>query len=206
MARIRGTEGPDTIYGGSGRDEINGRGGNDLIYGGGGDDILTGDEGDDTIHGDGGNDILIGGSGVDHLYGGSGNDELQSGGGADFLEGGAGADIFRYQHTAESSTKANLDGVLHGVDTILDFESGIDKIQLSDIDANLLTPVGRRGGGNEAFTLVSSTDGVTPGHLTVSYDPASNVTTIYGYTDTEAGADLTIYVVGMINPAGDILF
>jgi Ca2+-binding RTX toxin-like protein len=209
MGRIQGTAASETLIGGSGRDEINGLAGNDVVRGGGGNDVVTGDEGDDYVYGDDGDDILLGGPGVDYLFGGLGNDELNSGAGADILEGGAGADIFRYRNAAESTSKTGFfqssSGVL-GVDTITDLQSGTDKIMLSDVDANLLTPVGRKGTGNEAFTLVNTTDGVTPGHLTVTYNPETNITEINAYNDAQAGADMTIYVVGQINPATDLIF
>ena len=208
MGRIQGTAASETLVGGSGRDEITGFTGNDVVRGGGGDDVVSGDEGDDYVYGDEGSDILLGGPGADYLFGGIGNDELNSGAGADFLEGGAGADTFRYRNTGESSQKAiayqGSFGVA-GVDTITDFQSGTDKIMLSDIDANLLTPIGRKGSGNEAFTVVSSTDGVTAGHLTITYDAATNMTEINAYNDAQAGADITIYVVGQVNGTTDLI-
>ena len=55
---------------------------------------------------------------------------LNGGAGADLLDGGAGADTFRFVSTADSP---NTPG---GFDTIRAFERGVDKIDLSAIDAN----------------------------------------------------------------------
>ena len=62
-----------------------------------------------TLHGAGGNDILVGGQGNDVLIGGSG---------ADTLTGGLGADLFVYNNFDE------------GGDVIVDFVTGVDRIQL----------------------------------------------------------------------------
>ena len=80
----------------------------------GGNDIgneLRGSEGINSLHGREGNDVL---------YGYGGNDFLDGEEGLDALNGGAGADTFRF-NTALGPTN---------VDTIADFEVGIDKISL----------------------------------------------------------------------------
>ncbi|MFM9109118.1 MAG: hypothetical protein ACKOPN_00670 [Prochlorococcaceae cyanobacterium] len=63
-------------------------------------------------------DALSGGAGDDLLHGRSGDDTLSGGDGADLLIGGAGADAF-----------ALMPG--QGLDTIVDFSAGSDRIQLS---------------------------------------------------------------------------
>ena len=90
-----------------------------------GDDTLRGTNGADTIRGLGGNDVLIGLDGADTLDGGLGNDILIGGLGRDLLTGGAGADRFRLENAAESS--------VGGRDRILDFQQGLDKIDLSAV-------------------------------------------------------------------------
>ena len=71
-----------------------------------------------TLTGGAGMDVITGRTGADVLFGGGGDDILTDGAGADRLTGGAGADtfIFAYDGTA---------------DTITDFETGIDTIDLS---------------------------------------------------------------------------
>jgi len=95
-----------------------------IALGAGGDfyDGRLGESSAHAIDGGDGNDVLLGGAGRDQLVGGSGNDILFGGGGADDLRGGAGADIFVYADTTDSNGAA--------FDTIADFETGIDRIDL----------------------------------------------------------------------------
>lgn len=81
-------------------------------------DTLIGGETRDLLRGQDGDDVLIGGGGVDRLRGGDGADTLIGGAGADRLLGGGGADVFVME----------VDG---GGDVVLDFEVGIDRIDLS---------------------------------------------------------------------------
>ena len=86
-----------------------------------GDDRIKGKEGPrNVIHGLGGDDVLLGGNGFDRLVGGHGDDRLYGGRGSDKLAGGPGSDKFLF--TAVSDTPAD------GTDTVLDFESGHDKL------------------------------------------------------------------------------
>ncbi|MCD9515934.1 Ig-like domain-containing protein, partial [Photobacterium carnosum] len=83
----------------------------------GGNDHLSGGKGHDILIGDGGNDTLNGGLGNDLLDGGFGNDNLS---------GGEGKDIFLW-----SENNFGTD-VKPATDTIMDFEVGIDTINLGD--------------------------------------------------------------------------
>jgi Ca2+-binding RTX toxin-like protein len=93
------------------------------------------------ITGNNGGNTLLGGDGNDVLSGGAGNDRLTGGLGRDLLLGGAGADVFSFASAAESPAN-----VLR--DTIGDFTRGLDRINLSGIDANLLAA------GNQGFAFV----------------------------------------------------
>ena len=84
-------------------------------------DLLTGDDGNDTLEGGDGDDVLRGDDGNDSLTGGFGNDSLT---------GGLGDDIFSYSDTEIGSVN---------VDTIIDFTTGEDKIDLSNI-SHLASP------------------------------------------------------------------
>lgn len=82
---------------------------------------IQGSISNDTIHGLGGNDRLIGFGGNDTLNGGKGDDLLQGGIGSDQLTGGTGADQFRFDTS-----------ILYGdIDSISDFELGVDTIQMA---------------------------------------------------------------------------
>lgn len=108
---MTGTAAADMIEALGGRDQVNGMEGNDTINGGDDNDKLWG--GDD-------NDVVSGDAGKDRLYGDAGDDILNGGADADQLWGGAGADAFVF----ETGT---------GTDAIMDFEDGIDQIDLSGV-------------------------------------------------------------------------
>ncbi|MES3024700.1 MAG: M10 family metallopeptidase C-terminal domain-containing protein, partial [Pseudomonadota bacterium] len=136
------------------------------------DDSLTGDAGGNVLMGSGGNDVLTGGLG------------------ADFLSGGAGADIFSFLSIADS-------GFTSGTwDTIGDFAQGIDKIDLSGIDADADTA------GNDAFTsmIASNAAFTTAGQLRI----VDGV--LYGNTDGDADAEFAIVLTGVTTlTLGDFL-
>ena len=107
--------------------------GNDDVLGSGGDNALAGNLGSDTLAGRGGDDDLSGGSGDDVLSG----DE-----GADDLHGGAGADTFVFASLTDSVSAA--------ADLITDFESGVDHVDLTLIDADAAAL------GDQAFVFVGT--------------------------------------------------
>lgn len=130
---LDGGDGDDTLSGSIGDDFAYGGAGNDLIAGGDGNDRLLGEDGNDRANGGAGNDVLSGGEGDDVLHGGEGNDTISGdagndwiygGAGKDNLSGGSGADLFIF---AAADSKAG-GGVR---DVISDFETGIDKLDLS---------------------------------------------------------------------------
>lgn len=131
--------GDDMVWGGSGHDTIFGGNGHDTISGNNGKDFLDGGDGYDLLVGGYGDDFLRGGSGADRLVGGVGDDRLLGQLGADKLIGGFGGDTFLFRAFSDSKANANQR------DSILDFQRGIDKIDLSWIDAD------RSRAGNQAF-------------------------------------------------------
>tara|TARA_R110002124_G_scaffold240419_1_gene405617 strand:- start:96 stop:2000 length:1905 start_codon:yes stop_codon:yes gene_type:complete len=127
---ILGGEGDDRLRGWSGWDTLNGGLGDDRLHGENGNDLLSGKEGNDLLDGGDGNDSLFGGLGNDMIIGGSGSDVLHGGAGRDTLDGGAGEDSYRIDNSWES--KLGLDNR----DVIKGFESGIDTVDLRQIDAD----------------------------------------------------------------------
>ncbi|MEL7011094.1 MAG: calcium-binding protein, partial [Cyanobacteria bacterium J06588_4] len=160
---LRGNSGHDSIDGGSGNDSLFGSYGNDTLVGGAGSDrllesgnvdfVLTdtsltglgvdsldsielanlyGRGGDNlidatganniatVIKGDAGNNTLMGSQMSDSIFGGSGNDFLYGSSGDDTLIGNSGADVFVLESAA-------------GMDTIQDFEDGIDSFGLTSL-------------------------------------------------------------------------
>lgn len=104
--------GDDIIIGGSGLDFISASEGDDILISGDSHDIIEGGEGSDIIQARGGDDILIGGEG------------------SDLLIGGEGADVFEF----------NAEDFANGeIDSILDFEEGVDRIRINGVDPDRVT-------------------------------------------------------------------
>jgi Ca2+-binding RTX toxin-like protein len=191
---VDGGAGNDYVYGAAGNDILRGGAGNDSVYGGVGDDTLAGDGGNDYLSGGAGNDALHGGDGADFLSGDDGDDRLDGGAGADrliggsgfdILTGGGGADTFVFAFGESSATNGRHD-------RITDFTSGIDRIDLSAIDAvinstatvDLFRFLGKAGFDGQA------------GALTYSYNSSLGVTTLQGDINGDGIADFAIDLVG----------
>jgi len=146
--------GNDRLFGGSGNDTLVGGDGDDLLKGGRGRDILEGDDGadrlvggrnNDQLSGGRNNDVLLGGHGRDTLDGGYSNDTLDGGKGHDRLTGGQGWDVFLFHNKS-------------GRDRILDFENGIDRIDLSRLDVEFSDLLfSARNGGADTVVKISGT-------------------------------------------------
>jgi serralysin len=144
--------GSDVVYGGTANDTINGGGGDDTLDGGTQNDVLVGQDGSDLLYGDEGADTLDGGDGNDVLEGGAdnavlrgraGEDELAGGLGLDFLTGGADADAFVFRTTAHAGIGATRD-------QILDFEQGLDLINVVSMSAGVFSFI-----GTDPFTAIN---------------------------------------------------
>lgn len=153
---LRGTSQKDILIGGAsslpgldtapGNDLIDGRNGNDTIIAGAGGSVISGGQGEDSIIGGAGADSILGGDDNDTIIAGAGNDSLQGWKGNDILTGGAGADSFIFVGGtfATSAFFTSADGISSiarpenptqirdriGLDSITDFQTGIDKIVL----------------------------------------------------------------------------
>jgi Ca2+-binding RTX toxin-like protein len=106
----------------TGSEDLNGTGNrlDNTLTGNAGENVLKGKAGDDVLKGKGGDDRLHGGSGHDKLHGGSGDDRLDGGSGNDKLYGNEGQDVFVF-------------GKGSGWDTVADFRSGQDKVDVSNL-------------------------------------------------------------------------
>ena len=172
-----------------------------------GNDYLVAQADQTVIDGGNGNDIilaaredvsetLIGGNGTDALFaystgaigdilvGGNGSDFLSSGGGADSLTGGLGPDVFFYDdeedgHIIASNTVYSSIASPEA-DTIVDFESGLDVIQLlSDAFGDM--PVGELVEGVNFSVIDESYDGTNAG--TNANHDAGQGTFVYSVSD-----------------------
>ena len=121
---LLGDSGDDAIYGHAGNDRIYGGDDDDMLYGGSGVDWVYGGDGDDVIEGGAHTDVLFGGDGADTIDGGDGGDYIIGGDGDDTMTGGTGADLFLF-------------GDDHGNDTITDFDTANDRIDLSWLNQNV---------------------------------------------------------------------
>lgn len=143
----------------------------------------------DRMRGFGGNDLLLGNRGNDTLSGDAGHDTLCGGGGMDNLTGNAGADVFDFDVATDSAPRAR--------DVITDFVRGVDKIDLSGIDANSATAT------DQAFTgfIRAGADFTRAGQLKF----VDGV--LFGNTDGDPAAEFAIVLTGMTGlGAADLVF
>ena len=179
---------------GHGRDTITGV---ENVTSGAGDDTLRGSSVSNKLIGNNGDDTLAGFGGDDTLGGGGGNDILKGGVGKDILLGGAGADTFVFTNTSHSSA------TISRADIIKDFTGGVDKIDLSAIDASTVLA------GNNIFTF----DGTTPigtsqlGDIYYKqFDKTGTVndhTMLFVDTDNDRGREMSIKLTGLIDLSAD---
>jgi Ca2+-binding RTX toxin-like protein len=160
--------------------------------GGSGSDTLTSIE---NLIGSGFNDSLTGNAGHNVLDGGAGNDLLTGGVGRDMLTGGSGSDTFDFNALSEMGlTSATWD-------VINDFVPGLDRIDLSTLDANAVLA------GDQAFSapVVGGTFSgafATAGDL--YFDNVAHV--LYGNTDADTAAEFAIQLVGVTTLTAADLF
>jgi Ca2+-binding RTX toxin-like protein len=151
---IDGGSGDDILLGEDGSDKLFGKDGSDGIYGGSGNDQLDGGLGNDYLDGEANNDQISGSLGSDTLLGGTGSDTLTGG-----SNSGTGSIPFEVDILVGGTIDGNGNIINDGVrDTfvlgdstgsfyargdfndyafILDFELGIDQLQLSPAAGNI---------------------------------------------------------------------
>ncbi|WP_446434109.1 M10 family metallopeptidase C-terminal domain-containing protein [Pseudomonas sp. 1152_12] len=128
----------------------------------------------------------IGGPGDDDIQGNEVGNRLRGGGGADRLRGGGGADIFVYERASDSTPSRP--------DEILDFASGVDKIDLRGLFKNTSL---------KHFKVVEQFTGGA-GEIVLSYDPRSGNGSLSLDLTGRGQADFFLKSVGGIQ-ASDIV-
>ncbi len=206
----------DTIYGKGGNDKIYGLGGNDTIYGGAGDDFMDGGSGTNTVSyadatvgvtarlgvataqdtigagvdtlvnfqnltGSNLDDILNGDAGDNVLLGLDGNDKIKGMDGYDVMTGGKGSDMFVFN--------ALVDSTLANPDLITDFQSGVDFIKLTPIDAD------SSASGDQNFAF-GGQNASAQAHAVTWYENGGN-TFVQADVDGDTAADLLIKLSGI---------
>ena len=149
--------------------------------------------------GGGGNDVISGNSANNRLQGGGGDDRLNGLAGTDRTEGGAGADIFVFSAALHSTDYLlRSDGKKFTPDVLADFTSGIDKIDLSAIDAIADTAA------DDAFTFIG-TAAFSDQAGQLRFAAADGLVHILGDVNGNGIADLHIIVSGPQVLAGDFV-
>ncbi len=211
---IFGAAGNDNLYGNAGNDTLNGDAGNDHLVGGFGNDMVTGgtgadqlqgNAGNDTLNGNDGNDTLSGGSGDDALYGyanddslfgDDGNDELNGGSGGDTLSGGAGTNTLNGGSGVDTFLISA--GTTGETDTITDFTSGTDQIQINEAGYETFTAIQAAMSSNSNGTLIT----LASGRQIELQGVTMNSLTANDFTLTDIGSteisdpDFPIFLVG----------
>jgi hypothetical protein len=127
------------------------------------------------FYGDETDNTITGTASADTIQGGGGNDTITGAGGADSLAGGAGADHFVFNFPSE------------GTDTISDFVSGTDKLEIS--------ASGFGGGltaGMDPATVFGSSADATFGSATERFHFDTTTDTLYFDADGTAGGSAPV--------------
>jgi hypothetical protein len=188
---LTGLAGDDVLTGGGSADTLDGGSGNDTAdYSTSADRVSVNLAAGTALGGDAHGDSLLA---IENLTGtnssmadflsGDGNANVLTGlAGPDELSGRGGNDTFVYLNAANSTVAAP--------DKVLDFEVGIDKIDVSAIDANAFVA------GNSAFAFIGSA-AFTPGNvgeLRAAFDSGAGVWRVEGETNGDGVADFQILV------------
>jgi serralysin len=152
--------------------------------GGSGDDEMTGNDAGNVLDGGAGKDTLDGQDGADDLRGGSRNDDLTGGLGQDAMRGGSGRDDFIFRSVADSETGNGTQ------DTIEDFRSGKDRIDLSGMDAAF------GGTAQDAFIWLDD-GGFTETAGELRWKATADGVKLMADHDGDGDADFTVVLAGL---------
>ncbi len=188
-----GSEGADSLIGGTANDVFFCFGGDDYVRGYNGIDLLIGGDGPDRLYGDNGDDIILAGPGNDRCYPGTGTDTILCGDGNDLLtlaDPDAAPDTF---DGGQGSDKLLLPVQGYSSFTLLSpfgFESfeggnGHDYIDWSSAAVSVTV---RGNGGNDTLIGGSSNDILMSGagHDTVRGNAGDDAVTL---SDADSNAD-----------------
>ncbi|MFO1070615.1 MAG: calcium-binding protein [Geminicoccaceae bacterium] len=176
-------------------DAANAGTGNDVVEGQQGTDIIDGDQGNDSLFGGSEADIVEGGGGNDLVAGGSASDIVDGGVGSDILigddQGGVNVDIFTYGFLANLNLTPDellfsylrpvdlenpADRLLNfGTDIVLDFQVGVDLLNLGDVPGWLLMELLDTNGSGD---LDSGDDHISFDFISVNNGPSLASTVI----------------------------
>jgi Ca2+-binding RTX toxin-like protein len=175
------------------------------VVGGSGNDTLssTATAGADTLDGGAGNDALTGGGGADALLGGAGADTLTGGTGADVLTGGDGGDRFVFASNDTGAQTPVAVSTLGAPDTITDFVSGTDKIQVTGTYA----PVAFLGNFTNVQGALAANDATGVLDKSAAFVTGENALYVFNAKGTALNAnDMVIKLTGVTSlVAGDLL-
>lgn len=160
------------------------------IWGSGHADELSGDDGRNGIRAGDGGDALAGAGGADILHGMAGADTLDGGSGGDRLSGGRGADVFVYGDTADSRVWKHRD-------TITDFVSGVDRIDLSAIDTDAAAA------GDQGFRFLGDRGGFASLSTALRYAATDDGATLLADLDGDRKIDFAIDLAGVTSLTAD---
>lgn len=149
-------------------------------------DVVDAGNGDDVIHTGAGNDVIVAGAGNDRLVGGTG---------ADSLTGGADADVFVFGRPGGPMLEQDCYTGAQA-DTVMDFERGVDKIDLRGL-CSTASPGG--------FWLGTTDAVATTTQLQVGYRVEGGNTVVEGWQCQGAGASPALMfevVLGGFVPEG----
>lgn len=152
-------------------------------------DNLRGDATDNTLSGGRGADRLYGRAGNDTLYGNDGRDVLYGNSGADTMSGGDETgvrDRYVYFNAADTGTGAG------SRDIITDYEAGVDRIEISRLDADITT-----GYAKDTFSYIGDA-GFSRSAGELGYYFNSGKTIVQADLDGDAVADFEIELTGTI--------
>ena len=147
------------------------------------------------------NNVIIGNAAANILSGGAGDDRLVGGDGRDFMTGGSGRDVFVAElNSVKSSGKSGT----FSTDTILDFTSGTDKIDLSGFGFKNIDITGlgaNRDAGDVSIRVFDSVKGAETA-LGYDIDGIDGTSTYTGpvtivYINLDGGApDIALSLIG----------